>query len=267
MIERKFVARQQLESELIGFLEKMRAGGEKEIGRNPSSADLIPFFQTYGNACLDAELRERLPFTSVSRGRAAIEHAVRRVIESICKKDGVWRRAVNDACSAVDLGTWITQFGEYDKSAFARPKRMQLEPRLRSYANRWRAEMWKYEAESAERSSEQGAQREPDADVNSADLRGLRRARLVEKLISELNELRPLLQVPDDDFSRLMGECSNYEVFSICAKHKNAASWVKLLPERRGVHSIAYELAGIVHTVKASTIETAWKRYKNRLME
>jgi hypothetical protein len=100
---------------------------------------------------------------------------------------------------------------------------------------------------------------------NKADQNGLRRARLVSKLIIELNTLRALMQVPDDDFPNLSKQNPNYQVFKICKKHPSASKWVKLLPDRRSINSLAYEIAAIEFGRSAATIQTAWKRYKKKI--
>jgi hypothetical protein len=94
---------------------------------------------------------------------------------------------------------------------------------------------------------------------------GLRRAKLVKKLISELNALRPHMQLPDDDFPRLSQENPQYETFKICKEHPTAIRWVKLLPDRRTVQCLAWELAAVKCECSASTIQSAWKRYKKML--
>jgi hypothetical protein len=97
---------------------------------------------------------------------------------------------------------------------------------------------------------------------STAESRGHERARTVAKLIKELNALRPHMQVADDDYPKLSHQYPRYLVFKICKKHPPAVSWVKLLPERRSVNSIAHELAAVLFGVRAPTIQTAWKRYK-----
>src|SRR5262249_28160079 len=84
---------------------------------------------------------------------------------------------------------------------------------------------------------------------SEAERLGRRRARLVGQLIQELNALKPQLQVPDDDYSQLMNEFPHYEVFKICKNHPSAARFVKLLPDRPRVHSLAFEIAAISFSV------------------
>jgi hypothetical protein len=105
----------------------------------------------------------------------------------------------------------------------------------------------------------------PRISKSPAEASGLSRARLVARLISELNALRPLMEVPDEDFPKLAKEHPHYETFKICVKHPGASQWVKLLPDRRWVHTLAFQLAAAKCGVSAATIQTAWKRFKNRL--
>jgi hypothetical protein len=101
-------------------------------------------------------------------------------------------------------------------------------------------------------------------EMSNAEIMGRRRAKLVATLVKELNVLRPLMEIPEDDYPKLLEQNPNYEVFKICKKMPSAARWVKLLPDRRTVHTIAYELAAAKLAVKSATIATAWKRYKPR---
>jgi hypothetical protein len=98
----------------------------------------------------------------------------------------------------------------------------------------------------------------------AAEATGERRAKLTGRLITELNALRLLIQVPDDDFPRLSNENPNYETFKICKKHPSASQYVKFLPDRKSVHSLAYQIAAIECHCSAATIQTAWKRFKPR---
>jgi hypothetical protein len=109
------------------------------------------------------------------------------------------------------------------------------------------------------------AEKLPKSQKSNAELTGLRRALLVSKLLEELNTLRPLMQVPDDDFPILSKQNPNYQVFKICRKHISASTWVKLLPDRQSIHSLAFEIAAIECRRSAATIRTAWKRYKNKV--
>jgi hypothetical protein len=101
----------------------------------------------------------------------------------------------------------------------------------------------------------------PVPDTTSAEISGSRRAALVATLINELNALRSLMQVPDDDFQRLRDQHPKYEAFKICAEHQGAARFVKLVNERRRVNTLAFELAAIKCNVRPATIATAWKKY------
>lgn len=97
---------------------------------------------------------------------------------------------------------------------------------------------------------------------STAETLGCERAKKVAMLIGELNALRPQMQVPEDDYPKLASKHQGYLVFKICKTHPPAAHWVKLLPERRSIHTIAYEIAAVACGVSSATIETAWKRFK-----
>jgi hypothetical protein len=103
--------------------------------------------------------------------------------------------------------------------------------------------------------------------VGESERLGVRRAKLVQQLIAELNTLKPLLLVPDDDFPRLSKQYQDYEIFKICKANPAAIHWVKLAPDRPRVHTLAYEIAAIRFNVSQSTIKTAWKRHKSSVAE
>jgi hypothetical protein len=98
--------------------------------------------------------------------------------------------------------------------------------------------------------------------LSNAKILGIRRAKLVARLIKELNALRPHLQIPEEDFPRLRKQHPRYQVFKICKEHPGAAKWINLVCERRRVESLAWELAAIECGVSPATVKTAWKRYK-----
>jgi hypothetical protein len=99
--------------------------------------------------------------------------------------------------------------------------------------------------------------------VNSKAVeRGCERAKLVGKLIGELNALRPHMEVPEDDYPVLKKQHPKYRVFKICEKHPAAAKFVHLVRDRRSVHSLAFEIAAIECQVRPATIKSAWKKYK-----
>jgi hypothetical protein len=94
---------------------------------------------------------------------------------------------------------------------------------------------------------------------------GRRRAKLVAKLIKELNALRPHMQIAEEDYSQLRKKYPKYEVFKICEKNPLASEFVKMLANRTRVNKLAYQLAAAHFGVSAATIETAWKRYKPKV--
>jgi hypothetical protein len=102
----------------------------------------------------------------------------------------------------------------------------------------------------------------PHGKITPSAITGHGRATVVAELIKELNALRPQMQLPEDDYENLSRQNARYLTFKICKQYPSAVNWVKMLPERRSVNTIAYELAGVHFSVRAPTIETAWKRYK-----
>lgn len=91
---------------------------------------------------------------------------------------------------------------------------------------------------------------------------GRRRAKLVAKLIKELNALRPHMQIADEDYSRLRNRFPKYQVFKICERNPSASEFVKRVADRPRVHTLAYELAAVHFGIAPATVKTAWKRYK-----
>jgi hypothetical protein len=59
---------------------------------------------------------------------------------------------------------------------------------------------------------------------------GDKRAKIVARLLKELNALRPQMQVPEDDYPKLRRENPKYLVFKICKKRASAGSWVNSCP-------------------------------------
>ena len=93
---------------------------------------------------------------------------------------------------------------------------------------------------------------------------GRRRADLVKKIIDELNILKPQMQVPEDDYPRLMAENPSYEVFKIAKEDTSASRLIKLVSERHTVHDLAFRIAAIYFAKSPHTIKNAWKKYKGR---
>lgn len=130
-------ARKRLLEDVIDFLRKMKNGGESELGHNPRSEDLIPYFQRYAFSLIEVRSKEEiLNAASISEARALIRDAVDVAVMAVCKRArkvdgtrkpaGVWFPTIKHACTAVNLGSWTTQYGTYDQTAFARPSHMQL---------------------------------------------------------------------------------------------------------------------------------------------
>lgn len=125
---------------------------------------------------------------------------------------------------------------------------------------------WKRKLEIEAREYEHAARKQPPSisSKSEAERLGRRRAQLVGQLITELNALKPELQVPEEDYTRLCSQYPDCQVFKICKQHATASKWVKLVPDRPRVNTLAYEIAAIHFGVTKATIQTAWKRYKPR---
>ena len=98
----------------------------------------------------------------------------------------------------------------------------------------------------------------------ASEQRGRTRAKLVAKLIKELNALRDHMQVPDEDYPVLRDKHPEYQVFKICKSHPAAADFVKRIIYRRKPNQLAYQIAAVECGVRAATIESAWKKFKIR---
>jgi hypothetical protein len=122
---------------VIEFLRKMKKGGESELGHNPSSEDLLPYFQRYAWSVIEARNKEEIVnATSISKAQALIRNAVETVVYAICrlgktvdgtkKPSEVWFQTIKHASRAVTFGSWTTDYGTYDQTAFSHPPHMQL---------------------------------------------------------------------------------------------------------------------------------------------
>lgn len=138
-------ARHDLIEEVVEFLRRMKRRGEKELGRNPYSEDLLPFFQKYAWRVIEVRDKEViLAASSLKEARERIQSAIGRLLNEICKRRelvqgktkpaGIWIRTVMQARRAADFNIAITPFGEYDYRIFLYPKRRQLGVLLRVQA-------------------------------------------------------------------------------------------------------------------------------------
>jgi hypothetical protein len=142
--ESRVKPRQRVERKVINFLESMKARGEEKMGRNPCAQDLLPLFQAYAEAVFDAETREFAPLAaSLADRHAVLRETTLRVIDDICRIDGVWHKVVRLAGHAAGLGTWITRFGAYGVSALMHPSRRVLTAHLWVHARGSEIELWK----------------------------------------------------------------------------------------------------------------------------
>ncbi len=137
----------------MAFLQNMKQGGEKELGHNPSSADLLPIFLQYCRAVVKARYGswiESSPTPEVLNKR--IERAIagtlntirtRPTKESRPAKKGVWPRSVQKACGAAGLNLWTTEFGTYSPKSLMRPPLAQLEALLQINSLEFKTAFWR----------------------------------------------------------------------------------------------------------------------------
>jgi hypothetical protein len=139
-------AEEVLSKDLIHFLGYCWNGGVRTMGRNPSSSDLLPPFEKYGQSVFDAVVKERIG-SAVGHDRVPILNTVlRQVVQSIISKQGVWARVVTRACRYVDIGGWENEFGTFNPSAFSRPAARQLRTSLQLHAKQWEWKGWDQKA-------------------------------------------------------------------------------------------------------------------------
>lgn len=137
----------------------MKDGGELELGHNPRSEGLIPYFQRYAFSVIEMRSKEEIVnAASISEARALIRNAVDMAVMAICKRDkivdgrrklaGVWLPTIEHACKAVNLGSWTTEYGTYDQTAFSRPPHMQLRALLLVQVRALETEFWNRKAKN-----------------------------------------------------------------------------------------------------------------------
>jgi hypothetical protein len=137
-LQRFSEATQRVGEDIVDFLRKMKEGGESELGRNPNTDDLLPFFERYAASLIDAEYKQAiLDAPSLPEARARIWTAIQKVVTDICRtrkeKDGLetqrpgdWQRTIKVAADAVDFCDWTTEYGTYSRKSLMRPKPQQL---------------------------------------------------------------------------------------------------------------------------------------------
>jgi hypothetical protein len=107
-------ALQQVEMDVIGFLQKLKDSKPPELERKPMSEDLLPFFEKYAWSAIEILFKDRiLAVSSVDEARSLIKKSVDLVTNKICKRGvvqdddvvsgGVWWMTVGQACKAVSL--------------------------------------------------------------------------------------------------------------------------------------------------------------------
>ena len=118
---------------------------------------MIFIFQHYALSVIEVCSKEEIVHaTSVSEARALIRDAVDDVLKAICKRakiadgtrkpPGVWLQTIKRACKAVNLGSWTTEYGTYDQTAFFHPPHMQLRALLLVQVRELEAQFWKRKA-------------------------------------------------------------------------------------------------------------------------
>ncbi|HWB32945.1 MAG TPA: hypothetical protein VG714_07220 [Acidobacteriaceae bacterium] len=120
-------ARYELETALVAFLTRVKEGGLKALGRNPSSGDLVQDFRRYAWRVIQAKARDKVAAaTSADEVSTIVYGCINRTVATICRQNGTWRLAVRRAAHAVDFGLWPGKHGLYGPSSVSHPKRLQL---------------------------------------------------------------------------------------------------------------------------------------------
>jgi hypothetical protein len=174
--------RKRLLEDVIEFLSKMKNGGESELGHNPRSEDLIPCFQRYALSVIEARSKEEIVnAASISEARALIRNAVDMVVRAICRRGkivdgtrkppGVWLQTIQHACKAVNLGSWTTEYGTYDQTAFFHPPHKQLRAFLLVQAHELETQFWNHRAKN-DQSAPLADHIAPAADSTNGESRG-----------------------------------------------------------------------------------------------
>jgi len=147
-------ARHRLVKSVINFLRSMKKGGESELKRLPTPEDLLPFFEDFAWAVIQAQYRApMLEATSIERFNKNFREAIEVVVEEICAKGtlkhseilggGTWWRTIDDARRAVDFGWWETEYGDYGPQRLLKPRRQQLKSLLLARVYELQAEFWR----------------------------------------------------------------------------------------------------------------------------
>lgn len=168
-------ARHRLQQDLIEFLRKTKNGGEEELGRNPESGDLTPFFQRYAWSLIEARYKEEiLAKPSIDAANQLIRFSIEHLVDKICSVKAknkkqipamIWARTVNLACRGVGLKSRKTRFGVYGPSTFMTPQQEQLHALLLLQSRELQAEFWRRRAIAAESSDENRAENTAGVDV------------------------------------------------------------------------------------------------------
>jgi len=130
----------------------MMNGGEEELGRNPNSGDLLPFFQRYAWALIEARYKEKIVTqSSIEAANKLIRFSIGQVVDRVCRAqaiDGmsmpprIWFQTVRLACEGTGLKSKRTRFGLYKRATFLHPRRKQLRALLLAQSRELQAEFW-----------------------------------------------------------------------------------------------------------------------------
>jgi DNA-binding Xre family transcriptional regulator len=189
-------ARHRLLKDVIGFLRKMKNGGESSLGRNPSSEDLLPYFETYAWCIIETrDGGQIVSASSMSEVRRMIRASLDRAVELICRRGefeggeikggGVWWLTTDRACKAVDLGAWTTAYGTYTKAAFLHPKRMQLRALLLIRAQELVTKFWDRNTEEGQNAAPINHTNQTPEQASGAIVTFLKRAQWLKDCMKE----------------------------------------------------------------------------------
>jgi hypothetical protein len=189
ILAKEIQARRKLEEEVNGFLSAMCAKAEILLDRNPTSADLLRYFERYAQSVFDAAAQEVLPFAfSLPEKIGVLNTILAKVHYLICSgKDGVWNRTISLGCDAVNLGSWSAGYGAYGRATLVVPRRKQLATLLRAHAMSWAVALSTGTAERPTPEALEEAQRSRNILPNAASI-ATPRTQLAELLRSVKKE-------------------------------------------------------------------------------
>lgn len=137
------VAAQQLVAEITSFFRECWPTGyvEKNLGRVPSSMDLVPFFQTYAERVFDSiadHMACQILAADESTRCSLLVAIMTSVVRMIRRDGGVWEEAVTQSAEITNLGGWFCEYGEYGIQSFAHPHCIPIRAAMEMRAITWR---------------------------------------------------------------------------------------------------------------------------------